>query len=482
MESIDLSKLEAITKQPIKERLKDRTFQDGKTNHDQEEQQDERKKKAGKSAKAKLDLITTALETKYDFYINTITDEVEFFDRNNPEAGIQRLDKKKGNSIKLELAEQDISVSKDYISELLFSEWSSSYDPITDYFNSLPKWNPDTDIDYIQQMCDTVKTTDGERWYRYFKRWIVATLANAYIKERCTNHTCLVLVGGQGYFKSTWLNMLIPDKLARYHFSGKLKLAAAGDSMEVNMFLATCLLINIDDQLRELNKQNENTLKNLITKDIVKYRRLYDNTISEYPRLGSFCASVNNMDFLTDPTGSRRFLPFSCSEPIHVNEAKEVDIDKVWSQAFYLFKSGFRYWFDQEEIADLHDYSNQFKVHSTEREYINRYFEYTNDKEEWLTSSEIIAKIQDLNKYAVNLSKKRLGEAMTELDYNVKVVKIDGKSARIYPVRVKPGNGRGEIEEIDSPSEEVKFQEKIITTPKKVNKPIQGQMFNNKGK
>jgi predicted P-loop ATPase len=476
--------MEELGKSTVKDRLKERTFTDGATNHDVKEQQEDRKAKAPKSAKAKLELITTALESKYDFYINTITDEVEFFDRNNPEQGLQRLDKKKRNSIKLELAEQDISVSKDYIDELLFSEYSGHYNPILDYFKELPAWDPNKDPNYIEQLCDTVKTSDQERFVKYFTRWLVATIANPFMPERCTNHTCLVLSGGQGYFKSTWFNMLMPRKLARYHYSGKLKLSQAGDSLEVNMFLATCLIINIDDQLKELNKQNENTLKNLITKDIVKYRRLYDNTISEYPRLGSFCASVNGMDFLTDPTGSRRFLPFNCLEPIDIEAAQKINIDLVYSQALYLLKSGFRYWFDQEEIADLHEYSAEFKVHSTEREYINRYFEYTDSKDQWMMSSEIISQIQNLNKYAVNLSKKRLGEAMTELGYQVKVVKIDGKSARVYPVKVRHFEQPAKIDEVitdhENPTKEVNFTEEL----KKVKTPTakQGEIFNKNGK
>ena len=57
--------------------------------------------------------------------------------------------------------------------------------------------------------------------------------------------------------------------------------------------------INIDDQLKALNKRDENELKNLITTPAVKYRRPYDVYIEEYPHLASFMASVNGNDFLT---------------------------------------------------------------------------------------------------------------------------------------------------------------------------------------
>jgi len=41
---------------------------------------------------------------------------------------------------------------------------------------------------------------------------------------------------------------------------------------------------------------------------MVKYRMPYDKYVEEHPHLASFVASVNGNDFLTDPTGSRRFF------------------------------------------------------------------------------------------------------------------------------------------------------------------------------
>ena len=55
---------------------------------------------------------------------------------------------------------------------------------------------------------------------------------------------------------------------------------------DILTLIAEYLFINIDDQLKELNKQNENALKNLITTPAVKYRRPYDIYIEEYPHPG----------------------------------------------------------------------------------------------------------------------------------------------------------------------------------------------------
>ena len=65
---------------------------------------------------------------------------------------------------------------------------------------------------------------------------------------------------------------------------------------------------------------------------MVKSRMPYDKYVEEHPHLASFVASVNGNDFLTDPTGSRRFLPF---------EALSIDVEKAKRMGEALKKAGY---------------------------------------------------------------------------------------------------------------------------------------------
>ena len=60
-------------------------------------------------------------------------------------------------------------------------------------------------------------------------------------------------------------------------------------------------------------------------------------------------ASVNESGFLTDATGSRRFLPVN-AQHIDISAAQGLDIDQVWAEAHALFRQGYRYWFNAAEI------------------------------------------------------------------------------------------------------------------------------------
>lgn len=106
----------------------------------------------------------------------------------------------------------------------------------------------------------------------------------------------------------------------------------------------------------------------------------YEKHIEERPHLASFVALVNGNDFLTDPTGSRRFLPFEVLA-IDIDRAKTIPMDAVYGEAKALLKDGFRYWFNDEEIAELHRNSEAFQVYTAEMELLLRYFTFPTEAE-----------------------------------------------------------------------------------------------------
>ena len=225
-------------------------------------------------------------------------------------------------------------------------------------------------------------------------------------------NTCLVLTGEQGRFKTTFLDLLCPPKLHDYSYTGKIY----PQEKDTLTYVGQNLIINIDDQLKALNKRDENELKNLITCPMVKYRMPYDKHVEEHPHMASFVALVNGNDFLTDPTGSRRFLPFEALS-IDINRAKAVSMDAVYAEAKSLLQSGFRYWFNDEEIAELYRESETFQVQTAEMELLLRCFELpTTDSDcSYLTTTEILTYLGTYTRQP--LTAKRMGEALKKAGY-----------------------------------------------------------------
>lgn len=359
------------------------------------------------TVESKNTVIEKWLSATYDFRYNTIKQKPEF--KRMDEIDFRAIDKYKLLSLKRQLDSHGINTSKENLFDILNSSYSIAVNPIKEYFNDLNQW---TGTDHILELAETVKTKN-ENFYEYLKKWLVGVVSNVFIEEKCTNHTMLVLTGKQGAFKTTWLENLCPKSLKYYLFTGKLNL----ESKDTLMLLAENLFINIDDQLKQLHKKDENELKNLITVNSVKYRRPYDPVITEYPHLASFMGSINGNEFLSDPTGSRRFLPFEV-EKIDIEAAQKLNMDLVWAQALALFKKRFVYWFNDAEIEILAKHNKNFEVISQEEELFNHYYR----KEEmpgmintklFLPPAIILSKLEFRSH--LRLSQKKLGEALTKL-------------------------------------------------------------------
>ncbi len=283
----------------------------------------------------------------------------------------------------------------------------------------------------IPELASCVVVRNSDKWLPYLTKWLVAVVANAMDDRECRNHTCLVLTGEQGKFKTTFLDLLCPPALHGYSYTGKIY----PQEKDTLTYIGQNLIVNIDDQLKALNKRDENELKNLITCPMVKYRMPYDKYVEEYPHLASFVASVNGNDFLTDPTGSRRFLPFEVLS-INIERAKAISMDNVYAEAKALLKSGFRYWFDDDEIAELYRESEDFQVQTAEMELLLRCFEKPAEDENYslMTTTEILTYLGIYTHQP--LVAKRMGEALKKAGY-IKVSKRRNGGSPIYVYKIK---------------------------------------------
>ncbi len=384
--------------------------------------------KATSAKQSKNERIETFLREWYDFRFNTVKSRTEFRPSATDEL-FSPLTKFDINSMR-RLLDTSIGIvtSGDNIRAILESDFCPKVNPVQEYFRSLPEID-ESEPSEIARLAECVTVIHPEKWRAYLLKWLVSVVANAMDDLQCRNHTCLVLTGEQGKFKTTFLDLLCPPSLKSYLFAGKID----PQSKDTQTLIAEYLFINIDDQLKALNKRDENELKNLITKPRVKYRRPYDIFIEEYPNLASFMASVNGNDFLTDPTVSRRFLPFEV-ETIDIENAKQIDMDKVYAEAVWFWKSGFRYWFNDDEIAELHRESEAFHVQTVEYEMLLKGFEKPEEtSDSYMTTSEILSYLRGYT--TINLQEKRMGEALKKARFKRKSKRIDGNPLYVYHIR-----------------------------------------------
>ena len=378
--------------------------------------------------------IEAYLSTHYEFRFNTVLGRTEYHSKNN--IHFSKVGRYEINTLRREI-DNDIGIttSSDNLYSIIESSFSPRINPIQEYFKRLPSVNLSSSSSFslkaIPELAGCVVVRNHEKWLLYLTKWLVAVVANAMDDRECRNHTCLVLTGEQGKYKTTFLDLLCPPALHGYSYTGKIY----PQEKDTLTYIGQNLIVNIDDQLKALNKRDENELKNLITCPMVKYRMPYDKYVEEHPHLASFVASVNGNDFLTDPTGSRRFLPFEVLS-IDINRAKAIPMDSVYAEAKALLNAGFRYWFDDDEIAELYKESEDFQVQTAEMELLLRCFEKpTKDNPHctYMTTTEIITYLGYYTHHPLSL--KHMGEALKRSGFEKVSRRRDGGSP-IYVYKV----------------------------------------------
>ena len=376
-----------------------------------------------------IDRLELFLSNKYVFRHNIVSGKLEFLDlqgsrlantsKNNKQGGeqFQYFGKKKWNvmndfienSMLRECLKGRIKTNLSSLRNLLYSDFCVLFNPFEDYFFNLPSYDEKTD--YITELANTITTTKQDLWQQCFKKWLVA-MVGCVLDDKVINHTVIVFSGKQGLGKTTWVEKLVPKPLKEYLFSGTIN----PNNKDTLVQLSECMLINLDE-LENLNRSEIGSLKEIITKTQIRMRKAYGHNNETMPRRASFAGSVNTAQFLNDSTGSRRFL---CFELEGIKYQHNVDINMAFSQALFLFKSGFRYWFDQEEIKSITENNEQYQLHSPEEELLLTWFEPCEREKAnvFLNASQIAAKLAE--KAKINITDgtiNKLGKALKKHNF-----------------------------------------------------------------
>ena len=295
------------------------------------------------------------------------------------------------------------------------SDYVPVFNPFKAYLNNLCQSVKSVgDRDYIHELAQTVRVKGGEQeqmlWHLYLKKWLVGMVAS-WLSDDVVNNVILVLIGEQGAYKTTWFNYLLPPPLKQYFYT---KTNANRMSKDDILTLAQYALVCCEE-LDTMRPAELNQLKAAVTMPSIDERAAYAHYHEHRKHIASFCGTGNNTQFLSDPTGNRRWLPFEVESIVSPRD-HPFHYEGIYSQALALYKSGFQYWFTKEEIQELNRHNRQFETPHLERELVSLYFRVPKEGENgmFMTSARAIQIIgtgisQKLNPTRVGLSFNELG-------------------------------------------------------------------------
>jgi len=293
------------------------------------------------------------------------------------------------------------------------SDFVPDYHPFRYYLENLPEWDGETD--YILGMSVSVQVKgDVEEqilFATYLKKWLVGMVA-AWIDPNVVNNVILVLIGEQGSYKTTWFNYLLPPELKDYFYT-KTNANRMGrdDLLTLAQYALVCC-----EELDTMKPAELNQLKAAVTMPSIDERAAYAHFHEHRQHIASFCGTGNNVQFLSDETGNRRWLPFEIER---ITSPREVPFDYqgIYSQAYALYQEGFQYWFSREEIQRLSQHNATFETPHTAHELISRYLRKPKPGEpsDFLSATDILQLVG--SNPVLKLTTNKIGRAMTDLGF-----------------------------------------------------------------
>lgn len=187
------------------------------------------------------------------------------------------------------------------------------------------------------------------------RKWLIQAVAAVYKTSGIANAGVIVLVGNQGIGKTTLLKMLASGVQGVF-LEGQTLDPADKDSV---MAAVSHWIVELGELDATFKKSELSQLKAFITKARDTLRRPFARKESTFPRRTVFAGTVNDFQFLHDPTGNRRFWPIDVQG---VSRNPWIDYQQLWAEVKTWYDAGEEWYLNSAEMAQLNQYSETFLI------------------------------------------------------------------------------------------------------------------------
>lgn len=205
----------------------------------------------------------------------------------------------------------------------------NSYHPIKEYLESL-KWDGENRVERV--LIDYLGAKDNEYVKEITRKVFVAAISRIY-EPGCKFDYMLTIVGNQGIGKS-----MLWKELGGAWFSDSLTDIKGKESYEA---LDGVWIMEMAE-LSALKKSERESIKQYISKQEDVYRKAYERNVTVNKRQCIFIGTTNDLEFLNDSTGARRFWVVDADTDAvkHVwTDLTKYERDQIWAEALVRYRS-----------------------------------------------------------------------------------------------------------------------------------------------
>lgn len=205
------------------------------------------------------------------------------------------------------------------------------YNPVQDYLNNL-EWDGVSRLDTLY--ADFFGDADNVYTREVSRKSLCGLVARA-LNPGCKFDSMTVIRGAQGCGKSTFL-----EKLGGKYY---VEVGSDWNNPKVVAELFQRAWIVEVAEFAGFNRSDVNSVKSLISLTKDTFRPAYGKRAMDHPRHCAFFATTNDIEYLKDPTGNRRYWPISADGTPRLSIFKDLTqeyIDQLWAEAVYYYKKG----------------------------------------------------------------------------------------------------------------------------------------------
>lgn len=221
---------------------------------------------------------------------------------------------------------------------LLVAARDFPFHPLKDYFNDLV-WDGKERLKYLCSDYMNVDIGDDEKSKLYYqeisKKFLLGAVVRTFLPGEDVQNM-LIIQGHQGAQKSRFVKDICPWKdLYAPNMPKDLENKDAMINIKGKMIIEM-------PELSSFRKSDIETQKAFISRSSDTFRNIYGKIGEDSTRTCIFVGTTNDMEFLDDPTGSRRNWIVKIREEVKGIDITAVvrDKDQLWAEAVHLFKEG----------------------------------------------------------------------------------------------------------------------------------------------
>jgi len=238
-----------------------------------------------------------------------------------------------------------------------------------DPYHPMGEWIDGEKWDGVERIAGLAASVPTEHplWPVYLRKWMIQVMQAVYGVDPQDPDAAtplehvLCFTGAQGIGKGRWSASLAPGKYVLTDAELHLNSMGAKDQMLSVLRYPVVELAELDSSFK---RSDIAAMKSFLSRRMDTIRAPYARKADERPRGTCFIGTINDTEFLSDPTGSRRYWVIGVDGMLDWNHG--INMQQAWAEAAAAWESGESWHLTAEENEVRADWNHEFSVTSLE--------------------------------------------------------------------------------------------------------------------